>query len=181
MNPQKAEFIELARRSGWSQAEIARKLEMTRGGVNGIITGPTIPSLVALKLFRMTLAQEKPEALVGTGPPDLTLEPWEKKLVSGLRQLSDTSRRHAMEVINAVMTTYPGSPDPVAILSDKEQSEVDVAASNLAQKAVEQIRGTDKYPRSRKAVSPTGKASGPRPASALHSISPQTPPTPVPK
>ena len=62
-DPRKTEFIELFRRTGWTQAELARKLEMTRGGVNGIVTGPTIPSAAALQFLRLTLLAERPQAL----------------------------------------------------------------------------------------------------------------------
>jgi len=57
LDPKKREFIELLKGSGWSQAEAARMLEMTRGGLNGIVTGNTIPSPATLKLFRLLLAE----------------------------------------------------------------------------------------------------------------------------
>lgn len=41
--------------TGWSQAEAARRMDMTRGGINGIITGPTIPSAASVKLLEMLL------------------------------------------------------------------------------------------------------------------------------
>jgi transcriptional regulator with XRE-family HTH domain len=57
MHPLKKEFQELFKKSGWSQAETARRLDLTRGGVNGIITGPAVPSKAAIKLFRYELGQ----------------------------------------------------------------------------------------------------------------------------
>ena len=65
MKPVKREFLQLASRSGWSQAELARQLELTRGGVHGIVKGKTSPSPGLLKLLKLVLAQEKPEALTG--------------------------------------------------------------------------------------------------------------------
>ena len=55
MHPRKQEFISLLKSSGWSQAEAARRLDLTRGGLNGIVTGPTKPSSTLLKLFRLLL------------------------------------------------------------------------------------------------------------------------------
>jgi transcriptional regulator with XRE-family HTH domain len=55
VQPEKARFIELFERSGWSQAEVARQLEMTRGGVNGIITGDANVSISVLRHFEMVL------------------------------------------------------------------------------------------------------------------------------
>ena len=59
--PSKAEFVKLFARSGWSQAEAARHLDLTRGGMHGIIRGDTVPSRGLLKLFRLVLVIEKPE------------------------------------------------------------------------------------------------------------------------
>lgn len=65
----KRDFIELAKASGWSQAEIARQLELTRGGVNGIITGTKEPSKAMVRLLYLVLMSEKPE--IFKGRPDL--------------------------------------------------------------------------------------------------------------
>jgi transcriptional regulator with XRE-family HTH domain len=63
LKPVKKEFLQLAARSGWSQAELARQLELTRGGVHGIVKGKTSPSAGLLKLLKLVLAQEKPDVL----------------------------------------------------------------------------------------------------------------------
>lgn len=61
MSTLKRDFIELAKASGWSQAEIARQLELTRGGVNGIITGTKEPSKAMVRLLYLVLMSEKPQ------------------------------------------------------------------------------------------------------------------------
>jgi transcriptional regulator with XRE-family HTH domain len=48
----KERFIELFHASGWSQAEVARRINKTRGGINGIVTGNTKPSPSAVKLLK---------------------------------------------------------------------------------------------------------------------------------
>lgn len=58
LNPLKREFIELANQSTWSQAELARRLEVSRANINGIITGDSEPSRLLVKALRMTLIME---------------------------------------------------------------------------------------------------------------------------
>jgi transcriptional regulator with XRE-family HTH domain len=53
----KKRFIELYEASGWSQAEIARRMDMTRGGINGIITGPTNPTAGTVKYLELILLE----------------------------------------------------------------------------------------------------------------------------
>ncbi len=53
----KRRFIELFQASGWSQAETARRMDMTRGGINGIVTGPTVPSPGTVRFLEMLLLE----------------------------------------------------------------------------------------------------------------------------
>src|SRR5258708_7191509 len=68
-NPLKKEFLELFESSGWTQAEVARQLELTRGGVNGIITGRTVLSNATVKLFKLILLSQQPEAISAAARP----------------------------------------------------------------------------------------------------------------
>jgi len=78
-HPLKKQFIELYEQSGWSQAEVARQLELTRGGVNGIITGPTVPSLATVKLFQLVLRSRAGDGRAReTAAPH---EPWAEPLL----------------------------------------------------------------------------------------------------
>lgn len=56
MDPLKKEFIALFELSAWSQAEAARQLHLTRGGVNGIITGKASVSKGLVELLRLKVA-----------------------------------------------------------------------------------------------------------------------------
>jgi len=56
VDPFKQEFIALFELSGWSQAEAARQLHLTRGGVNGIITGKASVSASTVELLRLKVA-----------------------------------------------------------------------------------------------------------------------------
>src|ERR1041385_850908 len=89
-HPLKKQFIELYQRSGWSQAEVARQLELTRGGVNGIITGPTVPSLATVKLFHLMLGSR-----AGAGKASevaMAGESWAEPLLAELRDVEEAKR-----------------------------------------------------------------------------------------
>jgi transcriptional regulator with XRE-family HTH domain len=53
----KQRFIELYNASGWKQAELARRMDKTRGGINGIITGDTSPDPSSVKMLEMLMLQ----------------------------------------------------------------------------------------------------------------------------
>lgn len=86
MDPLKQEFIALFELSGWSQAEAGRQLHLTRGGVNGIITGKASVSAGVVELMRLkvsllgkrldTVMQMRPVA--PTDPADADLD-WLKR------------------------------------------------------------------------------------------------------
>ena len=63
MTPEKREFLELFEASGWSQADLARELDMTRGGIHGLVKGDTNPSIATVRLLRFVLAQKNPQAI----------------------------------------------------------------------------------------------------------------------
>lgn len=58
MDQKKREFIELFKRTGWTQAEAARQLHWTRGGINGVVTGGEVPSATVLKLLHYIVCTE---------------------------------------------------------------------------------------------------------------------------
>src|SRR5437764_11309915 len=99
--PLKKEFIQLFKVSGWTQAEVARQLELTRGGVNGIITGPTVPSLATVKLFQLILASREggeKSKTVAAGEED-----WAEPLLKELRQVEEGRRAELVAVLGEVV------------------------------------------------------------------------------
>ena len=70
-HPRKLEFLALYERTGWTQAELARKLELTAGGVSGLVKGETIPSAGLVKLLNLVMLHEspKPSAPASRRPP----------------------------------------------------------------------------------------------------------------
>jgi transcriptional regulator with XRE-family HTH domain len=100
VDPLKKEFIELYKASGWNQAEVARQLELTRGGVNGIITGGTIPSLATVKLFRLILDIPKTrDSATGPNIEPRSGEPWVAELIHELRALDKPRRERLLPAL----------------------------------------------------------------------------------
>jgi DNA-binding XRE family transcriptional regulator len=105
VHPLKKEFIEYYKRSGWTQAEAARQLELTRGGVNGIITGPTVPSLATVKLFKLLLeSQTVPSHKTKESPP--AKEDWAQELLDELRKLDEPARARLVPAIRELLRIY---------------------------------------------------------------------------
>jgi transcriptional regulator with XRE-family HTH domain len=107
----KREFAELFKASGWSQAEVARHLELTRGGVNGIITGDTEPSPALVKLFKYVLMSQKPDALKPAQAHEiretLNREAWAEELLNELRGVDEKQRDGLIKALKEVVRSFP--------------------------------------------------------------------------
>ena len=127
MHPRKLEFIELFEKSGWNQAETARELDMTRGGLNGIITGPTVPSAALLKFFKMVLAAS---GRVSTSSDSVNSNLWSCDLVNELRGLPEHQRDKLITAFRQIAKVIPAQAvsklKPVALLHDA----IDAATGN---------------------------------------------------
>jgi len=101
IHPRKREFLALARQTGWNQAELARKLEITPGGMSGLVKGGTIPSAGLLKLLRLVVFTEKPEALQAGAarPTSLPPEPKDFALEGLLTTLASMTPRDRTDMI----------------------------------------------------------------------------------
>src|SRR5947207_4546725 len=111
--PLKKEFIQLFKVSGWTQAEVARQLELTRGGVNGIITGKTVPSQATVKLFRLILMSEKPEVMSAAARPatlQYAEESWLRELLVEMRRVAPAHRQRLISALKSVAASFPKNP-----------------------------------------------------------------------
>lgn len=98
----KQEFLALFAASGWTQAEAARRLELTRGGFNGLVSGQTTPSPATVKLFKLVLLHEKPDALSPAGAASPTgLSHEELEVLHGLRGMDPTVRDAMVAAVKA--------------------------------------------------------------------------------
>jgi transcriptional regulator with XRE-family HTH domain len=173
MHPLKREFKRLFDASGWTQAEAARKLHLTRGGVNGIVTGGTVPSASTLDLFRRVLIGEKPEALSERAPErevsDLSVE----EIDGALASLSGEERRKlaslAAELIKLVRSaSRPAPSSGVGPLTEE----------NLAY--IKSVGDAIEAENARKAAEPSVQRSGPSGGRYRRSNQPTLPPKPGP-
>jgi hypothetical protein len=107
MHPRKREFINLFNASGWSKAELARHLRYTRGGIQTLLEGPSVPTEATLKLLKLVLLSEKPEALRAVTPNEPLLvadSPQEYKAWSDdlMGDLADIEPRKREELVAAI-------------------------------------------------------------------------------
>ena len=112
-NPLKQEFLELFESSAWTQAEVARQLELTRGGVNGIITGRTVPSNATVKLFKLILLSQQPEVISAAARPasvQFAEESWVRELMEEMRRVAPAHRPRLMSALKGVATAFPKNP-----------------------------------------------------------------------
>jgi transcriptional regulator with XRE-family HTH domain len=103
----KQEFRDLLRASGWSQAEAARQLAMTPSALSQIVRRNSIvrPSPVTLRLFRLLLWREKPEALPKPSrlKPGTMPETWEAEVVRALRAVPPKTRESILRHLRALL------------------------------------------------------------------------------
>ncbi len=93
----KEEFRQLLKASGWSQAEASRQLRMTPSALSQIVrrNSPVHPSAVSLRLFKLLVWHEKPDALQASimheDMPGLSQT--ERQMIRKLRQHSPKEQR----------------------------------------------------------------------------------------
>lgn len=102
----------------WKQADVARKLEMTSGGVNQIVKGKVTPTGKTMALLRMVAAQERPDlfgfrkegeghlgfglASETPGKRDMGGMPLEPDMLQDWRSLEDDDREHLRAIIKSL-------------------------------------------------------------------------------
>ena len=112
--PQKNnEFSRLLTAARWSQAEAARRLQITPGAVSQICSGKTQPRAATLNLLKLMIARENPKALaLHESEAWRALEHWEKELLADLRQLPERERLRLLpifrQMVGAMLTTPRG-------------------------------------------------------------------------
>ena len=166
-------------RTQWSQAELARKLELTPGGVSGIVKGPTNPSASLLKLLQLVVALEKPELLgefsatfgegiPAYGRPRQSDEEVYGRLITRLESLDPATKEKVAGYFAGLVELIPPANSSADAAAQRELEGV----AGLAQKAWKQFAPASK-PGSTSGVSygkkrssrarPGAKESGPDP------------------
>jgi transcriptional regulator with XRE-family HTH domain len=105
MHPRNQEFLGMAKLCGWSQAEIARQLHLTRGAVSQIFHGKTHPHPRTLYLFEMILAKEENTGLnrVERTPG---LDGWESEVVAWMRRMHQAQQQRFAEALRLLVKAY---------------------------------------------------------------------------
>jgi transcriptional regulator with XRE-family HTH domain len=101
------EFNALVAASGWSQAEIARQLQITPGAVSQLCSGATRPRAATLNLLRMILGREKPQALRNNAR--VMTAAWENRLLARLRGLPAAERDPLLGVFHKMIDLLPSA------------------------------------------------------------------------
>jgi transcriptional regulator with XRE-family HTH domain len=107
MCPENQEFIAMAKLCGWSQAEVARQLLLTRGAVSQIFHGKTRPHRRTLYLFKMILTKQDRSGVEGS--PNA----WESEVLAWLRRIHRAQRQRLLEAVKLLVTACAsGKPQP---------------------------------------------------------------------
>src|SRR5258706_238373 len=100
--------------SGWSQAEVARRLQITPGAVSQFCSGKILPKAGTLNLFKYVLAKFNPAAVQAyENSLSKSEASWKHEIVDALERLPEKQRRLALkpikEIINAMAESLPGT------------------------------------------------------------------------
>ena len=89
--------------AGWSQAEVARQMELTPGAISQICNGKTTPSPLTLNLLKLTLAS-RPETLrlirLAASP---VLSAREQRLIASLRKQPRARQQRLYTAFEAIL------------------------------------------------------------------------------
>lgn len=108
MSPENVEFIALVKAAGWSPAEAARRLDLTRSATSRYMQGEIKPSAPVLKLLKLIIANEQPGALTSASQlNEEALAKWEREVVEDLRWLHVEDRERVINVMRVVIRGLP--------------------------------------------------------------------------
>lgn len=93
-------LIELA---GWSQAEAARRLELSPGAISQICNGKTEPRGATLQLLKLLLQTTPATRKRLADPSPQGLADWERDLLGRLRQISPRQRESLLNAFDAIL------------------------------------------------------------------------------
>ena len=110
VDPKSEEFARLIAMTGWTQAEVARLLQITPGAVSQLCSGTTRPHARTLNLLKLIVAQKKPGALrLHESQRSAALAPWESELLEGLRRLRASDRERLLSMFHQLIGMVPKS------------------------------------------------------------------------
>ena len=102
-----AEFLALMEAAGWSQAEVARRLQISPGAVSQICSGKTVPRLATLNLLKLLVGDPGLLARIERRH-SLSLDAPEKQLIKALRELSRGDRDRLFPLLHQMIRAVAG-------------------------------------------------------------------------
>jgi len=107
MDSRTEEFISLVKASGWSQAEVARRLHITPGAVSQICNGHTRPRPGTVNLLKMLIG---PQALkVHEQSHAKTLTRSENQLLQALSEFTERDREKLLAAFQQTIKAVRGA------------------------------------------------------------------------
>jgi transcriptional regulator with XRE-family HTH domain len=102
-----AEFLRLLHHAGWSQAEAARRLQITPGAVSQICSGRTQARASTLNLLRLMVAQDLAAARrARKSDPRPAAPSWEEELLAPIRRLPESSRHRLLAALKPMIQNW---------------------------------------------------------------------------
>lgn len=97
-------------RAGWSQAEAARRLDITPGAVSQIVSGATRPRQLLINLLRLIVREPQQGAAVKTkhSPPNKQPRAIEIELLANFRRLPESQQQLVLKLARELAT--PAKP-----------------------------------------------------------------------
>lgn len=172
MDPLNREFLALLEASGWSKAEAARQLDVTPSLISQYASGGTRPSPQMVRLFKLVLATERPEALeAGPNAPELRAVQTQVREIHGRDAGAFRSVRAMVDGVHRSLPPAPVKP------ARGERRNDPAFLKKLAKAHPLRSEVSERKP---KAASTSGSKSAPRPPVSKHPSTPPPVPAPVP-
>jgi transcriptional regulator with XRE-family HTH domain len=105
MKSKAQEFVRFMELAGWSQAETARRLNLTPGAVSQICNGKTEPRQATLNLLKLTLLSNRRTLQRLERPLSGRLVDWELELLRPLRELAADQRECLLAAFRGILKT----------------------------------------------------------------------------
>ena len=101
------QFVRLIELAGWSQAETARRLDLSPGAVSQICSGKSEPRGATLQLLKL-LSQGPASRQTPAQPSPQRLTSWEMDLIRRLRKIPPRQREPLLNAFDTILKATAG-------------------------------------------------------------------------
>jgi len=99
------QFRKLVKAAGWSQAKVARRLQITPGAVSQLCSGRVRPRASTLELLRLVIEEEK-RLKLSDHAALAKLKPWETQLLELMGRLPKPRRDWVLAGFKALIKAF---------------------------------------------------------------------------